>query len=539
MSSVPKVELRHARQAKLAEVGAEGQARIAAADATIRLGGLAGVVAARYLAGAGVRALVVAEPGAAAAAREVDARVSVRVELCEGADDPSFEDLDPAARQVAQGAYAALAVLRNAACALPAPVGRTVVAVAFALGLVTLAASPARADVRQLATTLAERHRAAGAVVVVLPPRFAFDGDVFAVSLPAPTMDAKCTSIALIGARGLGFHVTLGDDAGANKVASAAGALEIALCGQGQAWQALRVHIDAGRGAFESVVSRSADPLVSMREVLPERTPATGVAAADPGPVPALPPLPERVEAAEARARADGAEAVLKVARAADGDGAGELSAWFDAGCYRLDVVGAEAASRRRGRTDIDAELLDGRDDSVVARDRGDAADARLEVCVGTKTPLIVRFIGAAPGEPVIVSRASWPTVSVLPREWSAVTRARALSVLKAHRVSIVESPSLVLIGGGGVTPLSVEVEPGACYLALAVVSQGQSRGLRLAARVGAMQWSEERAPEDAAALVSFCTREQRSAQLDVDARGSSLAWTFALVRVNAAVWSP
>ena len=108
-------ELRHARQAKLREVGPEGQARIAATVAHVTACGFAGEVAARYLAGSGVRELVVASAEQAEAARSVDRRVRARVQsLLPAPSVLGFEGLDPAAREVAVGAHLALMVLRRA-----------------------------------------------------------------------------------------------------------------------------------------------------------------------------------------------------------------------------------------------------------------------------------------------------------------------------------------------------------------------------------------------------------------------------------------
>ncbi len=109
---------RHARQVLLADVGPTGQRRIAGAIADVRSVGLAGEVAARYLAGAGVGLLRVREPALVAAAAEVDpsVRAELVAELAEGAPAPSppggFHDA--AAGDVARGALEALALLRRA-----------------------------------------------------------------------------------------------------------------------------------------------------------------------------------------------------------------------------------------------------------------------------------------------------------------------------------------------------------------------------------------------------------------------------------------
>jgi hypothetical protein len=111
---------RHGRQSRLADVGAAGQQRIAAATVEVRSEGLAGEVATRYLAGAGVGALHVPSPALAAVARAVDPAVRVEVTGApagheasrdEPCDDPAFRD--PGARDLARGAREALHALRK------------------------------------------------------------------------------------------------------------------------------------------------------------------------------------------------------------------------------------------------------------------------------------------------------------------------------------------------------------------------------------------------------------------------------------------
>jgi hypothetical protein len=116
---------RHGRQSRLADVGRAGQERIAAAAVDVPLGGLAGEVATRYLAGAGVGTLRVRVPGLAAVAASVDPaiRVEVRAEGTPGTDARSAapdtpDDVasgfrDPVARDVARGARVALRALRD------------------------------------------------------------------------------------------------------------------------------------------------------------------------------------------------------------------------------------------------------------------------------------------------------------------------------------------------------------------------------------------------------------------------------------------
>jgi hypothetical protein len=106
---------RHARQAKLVEVGAAGQARIAQAHVAVRHEGLAGEVTTRYLAGAGVGRLGVPNERMASLARAIDPSVRVTLEpIAGGGLAEEGDDLrDPTARAVFLGARAAVRSLRS------------------------------------------------------------------------------------------------------------------------------------------------------------------------------------------------------------------------------------------------------------------------------------------------------------------------------------------------------------------------------------------------------------------------------------------
>jgi hypothetical protein len=117
---------RHARQIKLAEVGRAGQQRIAESVCTVPGQGASAIVEARYLAGAGFGHLVVEDGEVARAAREVDPAIDVALRgvakepppaeplepLGGSAASQALEELSPAARDVARGAYRALAEIR-------------------------------------------------------------------------------------------------------------------------------------------------------------------------------------------------------------------------------------------------------------------------------------------------------------------------------------------------------------------------------------------------------------------------------------------
>jgi hypothetical protein len=107
-----------------------------------------------------------------------------------------------------------------------------------------------------------------------------------------------------------------------------------------------------------------------------------------------------------------------------------------------------------------------------------------------------------------------------------------------ARHISSPPEPALLLAQGGpGATSVPVDVEPGACYVALAAVTQGHARGLGLRAIVGARQATDERGINDEAGAVAFCARERTHARLEVEARGTALAWGVALFRIEGGVW--
>jgi hypothetical protein len=109
---------RHSRQSRLADVGRRGQERIARVVASVPGTGLAAMIAARYLAGAGVAVLRVKDAATASAGRAVDRGVRVEIDPGLPAFIPEAEGLevldDPATRRVAAGSLVALGMLRAA-----------------------------------------------------------------------------------------------------------------------------------------------------------------------------------------------------------------------------------------------------------------------------------------------------------------------------------------------------------------------------------------------------------------------------------------
>lgn len=419
-----------------------------------------------------------------------------------------------------------------------------------ATGACLLVAGDARAGGTLVdeSSRLADAWRAVGASVVVDKPRFLLeDGDEdhhLVIALP-DLPEGECTTIALLGARGLGFHVRLADtssdEPSVKRVPSIAGALVIERCGE-PAPPRIVVSSDSGRGAFETIVARSSKPLPPLRTVLPERTGGVVTPALEPGSLPPLPPPDRRADVAETRARRDGATIATRGSWNAGPDRAGAGEIVLAPGCHMLELFAVDPRAVHpgmRGRLDLDGEMRDEGGERVLARDRSDAPDVTLVKCVGETTPVQVVFAGAPPDSPVLVSHFSWPLPAHLPDLWGNEPRARMARVLlERHVRSLRAEPVALAQGGYGLTPVPLSIEPGACYLAVVALVREAARSVGLRVHVGSTIAADDRGIEDDGAAVAFCAGERTTALADVEARGAPLlGWGMALYRMQSDAW--
>jgi hypothetical protein len=221
-------------------------------------------------------------------------------------------------------------------------------------------------------------------------------------------------------------------------------------------------------------------------------------------------------------------------------DGSGSEDIDLEEGCHRIEVFGREivphSRSGRRFRLDLDAELRD--DDHLLARDRTEAPDARLETCVGNPTQVSLAFAGAQPGSPVLVTRGTWPLPARLPPLWGPVTRSKMARAMFLRHVAVpADDPVYLAQGASGTTPLPLSVETGACYVAVVGIARGHARQLQLRAIVGARESTDERGAAEEAALTAFCVRAHEPARLEITSRGTGVSWGLALFRVKSGVW--
>jgi hypothetical protein len=405
----------------------------------------------------------------------------------------------------------------------------------------------ARADAPEVSARVVEQWRAVGGRVSVLPTRFLFDDETSLVPIPAEE-GAGCTHLALIGARGLSFRARLSDASTdplspepGSRATSHAGVLELRRCGPHHPVRHVVITSDAGRGALEIVIARAPSALPTLASVIPERTGGALPAVPDAGVLPPLAPQDKRAELAEVRAKREGARIEVRTRLHAGADGSGEGEIALPAGCHRVELFAHDPRTERsvrRFRLDVDAELRDTTNDRVLARDRTEAPDARLEACVGRTTRVSVAFVGAPPNEELTTTLASWPLPERLPTLWGPVARSKMARVMFARHVAVPASDPVFLgQGSSGTTPFPLPVETGGCYLAVVALTQGHARALQIRSVVGSRESTDERGAAEEAALSAFCVNAHETARVEVHARGSGVSWGVAVFRVKSGIW--
>ncbi|MCC6552228.1 MAG: hypothetical protein IT372_04300, partial [Polyangiaceae bacterium] len=217
-----------------------------------------------------------------------------------------------------------------------------------------------------------------------------------------------------------------------DRIRSVAGAASITRCGAARAeLQQVMLHLISPRAAVEVVIAESADPPGKLEEVLPERAFGPLAPRGDPGRPVEPGPIADRVARAERRARLDGAARVARVDMRASAEGTGEFVMRLPEGCHRMDVMAEVPAAVPRRATDLDAEAHEAESGRELDRDRADAPDARLEICLGEVTSVAVPFVGASGPARVVLSDAFWPMPSAVPAHYGPRARAGVAAALR------------------------------------------------------------------------------------------------------------
>jgi hypothetical protein len=416
------------------------------------------------------------------------------------------------------------------------------------LALVCLSGGEAHADAREVADRVVDQWRGAGGHVTPLPSRFLFDDETVLVPVTSEESSTGCTHVAIIGARGISFRARL-SDASADPLApevggratSLAGVVELRRCGAARPIRHVIVTSDAGRGALEIIVAHAPSALPALSTVIPERTGGPLPPVPEAGALPVLPPPEKRAELAEGRAKREGAHIEARTALRANDEGGGEAELALSPGCHRVELFARDPRADRPGRRfrlDVDAELRDPTSERVLARDRTEAPDARLEACVGRTTKVNVVFAGAPPNGDLTSTLASWPLPDRLPAMWGAVARSKMARVMFSRHVAMpAEDPIFLGQGSSGTTPFPIPVETGGCYLAVVALTHGHARSFQIRTVVGARESTDERGAAEESALSAFCVNAHETAHVDVYARGTGVGWGLAVFRVKSGVW--
>ena len=405
-----------------------------------------------------------------------------------------------------------------------------------------LIAAPAQADLASEAELVASTWSANATRAQRLPPLFLEYGRVQTISLPRSAVDGTtptCTTVAFLTERSTDFLVRLDAVAAPKRrpratdaQRSVAGVASLVRCGEEKAQLArLSVELRVARAALEVVVGEGTGPMPALTAVLPDR--ATGPLAPliDAGQQLPLDPLDVRAQRAESRARRAGASLVRRSALSPSFHGSGAELLELAEGCHLIELFG-EAAEF--GPIDLDAEARDAVTERVLARDRSESPDARLELCVGTRSAIKLVFAGAQGATEVLLSDAIFPLPRGLPSTWGPRARAGMAAALRRRHVrDLPHPPDATWLGIAGPTRVPVELTLGSCYLAVVSAARGDLRSMTLAAHVDGRTALDSNGGLLDGTAVAFCAEKSERAALEVDARGLGVAWVLSLWKVG------
>jgi hypothetical protein len=372
-----------------------------------------------------------------------------------------------------------------------------------------------------------------------LKPRLLERGEALPLLFPAELVGSDsngCLTVAVLGTTSMQFIVDPGAEPGARSAldmpeGSLAGALELTRCGARKAELSdVVVEMRSPRGVLEALAVASQRPPPALTAILPHRDPGPMAPPGGSGPRPTVAPLAVRVQAVERRAAQSGALELTNEDFTASALGTGVELVPLGTGCHKFELLAGERSQSDRRSVDLDLEISSVDGSRLLATDKSESNDARVLVCVGDPTPVSMRFSGAPPGSRVTLLRARWDLAAGLPTRWPSEARAPMSAVLREQSLGLAGAKLVdEALGVQGSTAMPVDVEPGACYLAVVIELRGVAQALALAAASGPHE-AQSRAPLDApGTALSFCAGASPRALIEVEARGLSLVWMTAL----------
>ncbi len=395
-----------------------------------------------------------------------------------------------------------------------------------------LATGDLGADVKALSAA-----RAAYGRVVHLKPRLLERGERLPLAVPVELLnpkEASCTTVSVLGVEGSHFVVRFFEfDPAAPSTAfpesSAAGAIEVTRCGAGKPFLGdMSIELRSPRGVLETLVSNAPAGMPPLLEVLRNRDPGTELGLGDPGPRPAPAPVAKRLERLAARAQREGALSFERDEWFARDDGSGGAILPLKAGCHELTLLDTTPALLGVPPVDLDLELVDEEGGPPLAVDRAEDADATGSICLGTPSNVELRFVGATPNAHLLLTHARWALPSGVPTSWGPEARAKLARLARSWHFSAKKTPIYQSLGVQGTTQLPLQVEPDACYTVLLAPLRGEVQSLSLSAIARAAGEPARGTADVAGSAVSFCAHGASVATLEVDGRGTSLAWILA-----------
>lgn len=414
----------------------------------------------------------------------------------------------------------------------------------------TFCAPSANADLTDDSARLTLEWSRRGATVERIAPVFAEHGQSRIIDITArPDRDSKpgCITIAFLGAPTIDFSVAPfregmplellplpdghpGVSLDSDSVRSTQGTATFTRCNKERSeLSRIVVAMRSQRGAIDTIVARSSTSLGDARDVLTERVAGFVAPRGNPGRPLEPGPLAERVVRAEERARSEGAQTFSRVNAAASAEGLGQTPLRLTEGCHRVTVMAAVPSSFPHSITDVDAEAHD-EDGRVLARDRSETPDARLDFCLGDTARINIMYGGAAGVVPVIVSDAVWPIATAIPNHWGSRVRGGFAQAFRRRNAPPPSAgPVAEALGSSGATMIPLALEPGHCYFAAVGTLRGEARSIRISSTIGDRYLRDDVIDRPEGVGLAFCSEAETSARLEVDARGTNAFWVFAL----------
>lgn len=400
----------------------------------------------------------------------------------------------------------------------------------LAMATVVLSPGTSRADLLEDRDRVVAAYGRNGATLLMTGTRYLFNDETAQFGIPAT--HAECVRVAVIGGRGTSLRARFVDappDEREGRGASHAGALQLTRCGT----PATRIVVtnESGSGAVEVIAFGGRASLPALGIVLPER----GQTEARP---PEL-PLPMNLATPERRASA-AQESALREGASEVGEehlvaprGPGQIDLTLAPGCHSIVVVATSLGAADPSRVDVDAELRDA-DGVLLSRDKTDAPDARLDPCTTTTKRATLSFVGAPEGSTVLVETARFSVAPALSAVFGDEARLRMDRALRRRGAKVEGAPVLLAQGGAGVARVPFETDRLGCYLVVGAISEGTPHGLGLRAKLGSFDAEDERGSADDSGVVAFCSKGEKHAALEVEARSLGVRWGLAVYRSGA-----